>query len=389
MEGRDPFAGDDPWDRYERWLRGPGHSDPWESWDALGRDGASPSGDDPSSDDPSAEELESDDPWDHLVLDEAFVRASPVIELSADERMRLRQAHLERVWDVGSAPLPPDIRPRRRAGRIARAWISGLLVLAMLAGLARWTGNPTGSDAAADGERAASDQVTVDLTGGRRAPTPSAEAADHPLGTAPEVIETGHHEFLITRPDGSPVAYDPCRPVHYVVNERTAPPGAKALLDEAIARVSAATGLVFVDDGTTTERPSDHRSPYQPTRYGDRWAPVLIAWSDPAETPGLADDVAGRAGSIPVTTSGSEGPTVYVTGTVTLDGPQITEQLLPRSPDLARAVVQHELGHLVGLDHVGHETELMHPSTTKLTDWGPGDRAGLAQLGRGECHPDL
>ncbi len=332
-----------------------------------------------------------DDPWDHVVLDEAFIRASPVIELSAEERARLRQAHLERVWDVEGRPPPPDVRPRRRAGRIARAWIGGLVVLAMLAGLARWTGAArTGPDADhLDEEQATSDRVAVDVAGTGRTPSPSSEASDQPLGMAPLVADAGHHEFLLTTGNGSPVAYDPCRPVHYVVNDRTAPPEAKVLLEGALDRLSAATGLVFVDDGATTERPSELRAPYQPERYGDRWAPVLIAWSDPDEVAGLAGDVAGRAGSIPVSKDGSDGPTVYVTGTVTLDGPQVTQQLLPHSPELARAVIQHELGHLVGLDHVGHETELMHPATSDLTDWGPGDRAGLAQLGRGECHPDL
>ena len=61
------------------------------------------------------------------------------------------------------------------------------------------------------------------------------------------------------------------------------------LVREAIAAVSAATGLRFVDDGTTEEGPSDTRSPYQPEVYGERWAPVLFAWSDPVESPRLGE----------------------------------------------------------------------------------------------------
>ena len=94
-----------------------------------------------------------------------------------------------------------------------------------------------------------------------------------------------------------PVAYDPCRPIHVVVNERTVIGGAGAWCRQALDAVSRATGLQFVVDGPTDEAPSTDREAYQPDRYGKRWAPVLIAWSDPTETPELAGDVAGLGGS--------------------------------------------------------------------------------------------
>ena len=57
----------------------------------------------------------------------------------------------------------------------------------------------------------------------------------------------------------------------------------------------------------------------------------------------------------------------------------------------ARAIVQHELGHLVGLGHVGDPRELMFTEESPLQtdDWGSGDRVGLARLGRGRCFPDM
>ena len=73
--------------------------------------------------------------------------------------------------------------------------------------------------------------------------------------------------------------YDPCRPIHYVVRPDGAPPGGAELIRTAVAQVSGATGLQFVDDGPTQEAPSTDREAYQPELYGRRWAPVLIAWS--------------------------------------------------------------------------------------------------------------
>jgi hypothetical protein len=273
--------------------------------------------------------------------------------------------------------------------RTLRACLGAVVVLAMLAGLARWTATGgLGDQLALEEEPAHADAVAFGVATGRHAPSPSREAADRPLGRPPSVSATGRHQFLLTSSNGSPIAYDPCRPIHYVVNERTAPEGGAAIVADAIQRLSTATGLVFVDDGATTERPLEHRSAFQPDRYGDRWAPVLIAWTDPTEVPGLAGDVAGRAGSVPISREGSREPVAFVTGVVTLDGPQLA-QLLPGASALTRAVVQHELGHLVGLDHVSDTGELMNPSTSELTDWGPGDREGLAALGQGRCFPDL
>lgn len=68
------------------------------------------------------------------------------------------------------------------------------------------------------------------------------------------------------------------------------------LLDEAIARTSAATGLVFVNEGTTDEVWAKDRDPYQPDRYGEKWAPAVIAWSNEADVPNLAGYIAGLGG---------------------------------------------------------------------------------------------
>lgn len=209
------------------------------------------------------------------------------------------------------------------------------------------------------------------------------------LATAPPVpVGGGAHAFAMVQDNGvTPIAYDPCRPVRYVVRPDGAPPGGEEMVRAAVAGISRATGLRFVDDGATDEALTEDREPYQPDRYGDRWAPVLVAWQTDTENPALAGDVVGRAGSVAV--EYRDGPRVYVSGLVALDAEQFPDILAePGGQEIARAIVLHEFAHVVGLDHVADETQLMNPETVPgVTDFAAGDRAGLARLGRGPCAP--
>jgi hypothetical protein len=231
--------------------------------------------------------------------------------------------------------------------------------------------------------------LQLSLTDGAR-PTPQAAVSDTPLGVprlAP--AHEGPHRFMATQPGGTaPVAYDPCRPIRYVVNERTAPPGAAALVEEAVARIAEVTGLRFQLEGSTDERATPDRAGFQPQRYGDRWAPVLIAWSDPAELPVLGGDVAGIGGSTAVQ-AGLRDELVYVTGMVALDGPQLGEIMAGgNGAAYVRGVILHELGHLIGLDHVDDPTQLMH-ARGQFAYLQAGDITGLVRLGTGPCIPRL
>ena len=59
-------------------------------------------------------------------------------------------------------------------------------------------------------------------------------------------------------------------------------------------------------------------------------------------------------------------------------------------PQRVRGVILHELGHLVGLDHVDDPRELMYPRpTVQGDDFADGDRRGLAALSRGPCFRDF
>jgi len=66
-------------------------------------------------------------------------------------------------------------------------------------------------------------------------------------------------------------------------------------VQRAAATVPRATGLRLVYDGPTTESTKD-RDAYQPDRYGDRWAPVLVTWATTREVPDFDDDVPRQAG---------------------------------------------------------------------------------------------
>lgn len=325
---------------------------------------------------------------DDLTLDEAFIAAATLLEPSAEERVA--QGRRRRVEETSRMAVR-SLRRTRRVRRWRRVPVA-IVTVVVLAALV-WLGlqsrpPPEGSADRVIDLSHGEDRRTYEATVTDR-PSPGREQAPAPLGAPAPVTEVSdRHAFMAMQPAAAePVAYDPCRPIHVVVNERTAPPGADTLLLEALAAVHAATGLVFTVDGTTTEAPAENRAPYQPDRYPDRWAPVLVAWSDPVESPVLTGDVGGTGGSVWVSSGDDQ---VYVTGSVVLDGPQLTELLDRRGGrTAARAIVLHELAHVVGLDHVDDPEQLMTPTATRRATFGAGDLTGLARLGRGKCVPGV
>ncbi len=213
---------------------------------------------------------------------------------------------------------------------------------------------------------------------------PAEDVARQPLGRpglAP--LGDGGYAFLATHPDGTPVAWDPCRPIHVVVRPDNEPPGGRSLLLSVLGELSAASGLQFVDDGSTRETPAQDRARYQRQRYGDRWAPVLVAWSSPAETPLLTDDILGVAGP---DSYGSGPERRFVSGVAVFNAPLLAQQLSGGEGAKARAVLLHELGHLVGLAHVRDAFQVMYDTNSyPLARYHAGDLRGLELLGQGAC----
>jgi Matrixin len=220
-------------------------------------------------------------------------------------------------------------------------------------------------------------------------PSRPAHPRELPIGTpAIPPAGAGGYAFLLAHADGSPVTWDPCRPVHFVVRPDGAPGGGDALVRWALGQISHATGLSFVDDGVTNEAPSSERASFQPARYGDRWAPVLIAWSNPVEWPPLAGGILGRAGPAPFGLMGKDDER-FVSGQAVFNGPEVDLQLRTGDDNKARAVLLHELGHLVGLAHVTDPYQVMFPTNDyPLPSYRSGDLRGLALLGAGRCFTD-
>jgi len=285
-----------------------------------------------------------------------------------------------------AAPLPVDLPPEPERRSHWRAVVAvAVLVVALLVPLAF-------SGAHWDLRAMLGDEAPQLAPRPSDLPTSSIEESYLPLGTPETVSGTStSYAFISFQADGvTPVAYDPCRPIHFVIRPDNEPEGGRDMIMDALYRVGRATGFVFVDDGEASEGFTQRRPARDPARYGDRWSPVLISWHTADENPDLADDVLGEGGSA-WTGLRSGGPRILVSGTVSLDAAQFQTTLRRRGGEgIARAAILHELGHVVGLDHVDDPTQLMYPELqTSVVDFAAGDLAGLSVLGTGECAPGL
>ncbi|MCW2764822.1 MAG: hypothetical protein JWO11_781 [Nocardioides sp.] len=192
--------------------------------------------------------------------------------------------------------------------------------------------------------------------------------------------EGGQFAFSLTQPGTrKPVGWNPCEPIPYVVNPDSAPTDWKALIEASTADLETATGLKFAYGGTTSDRGFQDRT----GMFGKR-EPVLIGWATEDEVPELAGDVAGLGGSAAV--ESRPGHLSYVTGMVALDSGLFAELDAAGDTTPMRAILDHELGHVVGLAHVGDRNELMYDGRLARSTFGPGDLQGLSRVGEIQCY---
>lgn len=202
--------------------------------------------------------------------------------------------------------------------------------------------------------------------------------------------------FQVASDDCLPVRWNPCEPIHFVINPANAPPSGVADTREAFKRLAVATGMAYVDDGFTDEDGRGGNRAYQPDRYGDRWAPILVHWMGSSRANG---DIQVVGGGLPTRVGD-----VYVTGNLSLNPFAVTNKetrttvaggfgaggvtlgrVGPEGVTWGR-IILHELAHITGLGHVSAPSNLMYPETSDHT--GPAvfskdDLAGMKYLGKG------
>jgi hypothetical protein len=307
-------------------------------------------------------------------------------------------------FDKAAGPRPGPRRkkrpgPRRSRGRAPRLLrtLCSVLAVALIVAYYAFPGLLRDATTAIAGEQFSAPHSGVGPASTWPAgyPPRGVEAQKQPIGHPAEVAQaSGSYVYIDGDSKSRFVAYDPCRPIHFVTRPDHAPSGGRQLITQAVAAASKASGLMFIDDGDTTEGYSKGRSAYQPDRYGKRWAPVLIVWETTAEQPKFtasavpgAKNIAGLGGSQAIT--GDSGSRVFVTGDVQLNATALGE-LMTRAngPELVTAVVKHELGHVLGLGHVQDPAQLMYAyGQPGITRNAAGDLAGHATLGQGKCFP--
>lgn len=171
--------------------------------------------------------------------------------------------------------------------------------------------------------------------------------------------------------------WDPCTTIGYRTNLRLAPRGSLRLVRRAFRVLHAATGLRFRRLGSTRKVPfSTGPDSSQHLDSG-----LVVAWSTPRRVPRLAGPTAGSGGSSARRTG--DAPWRYVYGGVVIDA---TQRLPGRGFGRGKtpgALLLHELGHAVGLDHVRATSQVMYPSlrSTLRGRYEAGDLAGLQAVG--------
>jgi hypothetical protein len=209
--------------------------------------------------------------------------------------------------------------------------------------------------------------------------------AAHPLRLAPVVTTDAVGDFTFESEGANgPVLRDPCVPIHWQLSTAGVPAGAEPLAQEAVASVAARTGLVFIFDGYTGDKPA-FDGPL--LVHGDRWeyAPMVIGWGTEAQSPDLGGDTTGVGGAR-VTPGAYDDREFLRSGAVIIDTSDIRDlETVPAEQARTRAVIMHELGHVVGLNHAADPHELMFPSASYVIAWGSGDLQGLAAAGAGPC----
>lgn len=209
-----------------------------------------------------------------------------------------------------------------------------------------------------------------------------------------------------TYPDGRKVVarWNPCqKAITYKVNPTKAAKkkkGRRAAVRDtkgAFARLSQATGISFKFRGRTKQVPKNTSKKNWADRQKKQNAEIVVAWVDQkAKKKKYRTNLLGTSGNGWAAGTGGysykfwrvgDEPWHGVTGRgfAVLDAGQNKKFRKGFGRGATRGdLLLHELGHVMGLNHVGTTAELMFPTIIRrgTSGYRPGDRAGLHMLGR-------
>ena len=347
--------------------------------------------------------LRAGDPGGDLDFDiepvtlEAAAGTTATANLRVTPRNRLRRGTAERPFQVvaeveGADPFTVDGKLTQEGTGFGRTAVVLAVVLALLVvgGVAlALTAAGGGSSDSASPSAAATATGTGAATGPPASDDPACPARGHDnrdRGTSGAL--PFNYSFLFTTPDGCrPIRFNPCEPIHYIVNPADAPPGGVEDVRQAFRLIAEAGGYTFVDDGMTdSDRFDFGRQAYNPALYGERWAPIVVSWSRLGSQGRNDVIIAGRGNGQVV-----EG--AIVTGMLDLnaDARIDASRETPIPSGFGEGiswgrVMLHELGHVFGLGHVESRNSIMHEAlleqTLSRTEYGVGDIQAWRLIGR-------
>jgi hypothetical protein len=167
-------------------------------------------------------------------------------------------------------------------------------------------------------------------------------------------------------------------PIRWTANTAQAPAGGLAVLQESVARIAQLTGTTWQYVGPSTSTPT---TAYLPKQSQADYPPVLLGWTDGAGSDLLAGQPRSVLGMTRTAWFGVQRPdgskvAAIRSAVVALDR---TDTLPLRGATSWKALVLHELGHVMGLAHVEDRSQLMATVLPASPDVQAGDVAGLTR----------